>query len=90
MKTIWKFEIPVTDRPLVTMPAGARVLHVAEARPDLLWLWAEVDTDAPTEQREFVIVGTGHPLPAVSEHHGTVQTGPFVWHVFSATREIPR
>ena len=49
-------------------------------------LWAMSDTDESRKvRRMFRIYGTGHeifePLEAL-DYIGTVQTGPFVWHVF--------
>ncbi len=61
MKTVWKFALPGYGGPL-SMPEGARVLHVA-AQDDTPCLWAEVDSDSPPVERRFFPVGTGHLLP---------------------------
>ena len=85
-KTIWKFEVPVTDRARVAMPAGARVLSVEIGKGlGVVWLWAEVDPAADVGDRGFRVVGTGNPLPEGVEDMrflGTVLDGPFVWHVY--------
>jgi hypothetical protein len=85
MRTIWKFPLkPAVQE--ITMPRGARVLTVQTqfGEPQL---WAEVDTDAPTEQREFAVVGTGHPMPEdPGEYIGTFQIddGSLVFHVYAS------
>jgi len=47
-------------------------------------LWADVDTEAPPEERSIWIIGTGNPMPEQAELKfiDTVQTPPFVWHVY--------
>lgn len=87
MRTIWKFEIPVTDEVAVTMPRGAEVIEVAHLMVGVLVMWAIVDTDEPEVSRRFSIRGTGHPLGEVGEHLATVQTpGVLVWHCFEAVQ----
>jgi len=85
MKTIWKFEVEITDEPRVQIPSGAQILHVEPASAGSLNIWALVDTSQPTEWRRLRIVGTGHPIPDADEldHVGTVSAAPFVWHLFS-------
>lgn len=93
MKTIYRYQVPVADRLTVQMPAGATVLSVRPSRgrlDDQLDVWAVVDTSAPDEARELLVVGTGNPLPDdVGAFVGTVLThgGVFVWHVFEAAPE---
>lgn len=46
-------------------------------------VWAMVNPDAEKVPRQFLICGTGGPMPdRVGEFIGTVFGGPFVWHVF--------
>lgn len=84
-KTIYKYPLVITDRQVVELPVGARLLHVDDQFGQL-HLWALVEQYAPTEPRTFRIVGTGHHFDdsaRFSEHVGTVMTPPFVWHVFT-------
>lgn len=86
-RRIFKYPLEVTDVLNVTMPAGAKILSVAEQDHSGIVLWAEVDISAPKVRRRFVIVGTGHPMlavPADAVFVGTVQTfgGRLVWHVY--------
>ncbi len=84
MKKIWKFTLPVTMYPIVSMPKGARVLSVDVQHGDVQ-AWALVDPQAPKELREFRMAGTGHPIKdeIVSWRFiGTVQMGDHVCHIF--------
>ena len=53
-------------------------------------MWAIVEPDAEREPRVIEVVGTGNPMPDVTDeglarcHIATVQTcqGRLVWHVF--------
>lgn len=85
--TIWKFHLPLDDHVRITMPTGARVLHVGEQGGEMK-LWALVDPDAEPEGRHFYIVGTGNPAAHIinRKHVGTALVPPFVWHVFEEAR----
>ena len=87
MTLIYKYELPgqlgVYE---LEMPQGAVVLHVASVN-DVVCLWATVEPGRLSEQRTFVIAGTGQPMEqaaALGEHVGTAITlnGKLVWHVF--------
>lgn len=96
METIYKYDIPVTDRQTLRLPAGAKILHVADQAQKIgvLQVWALVEPNALPESREIVIVGTGDPVPEVPEGAGylnfigtTIQAkGALVWHVFEEFR----
>lgn len=83
MSAVWKFPLAtaLTDNAL-EMPKGAKVVHVG-IQGERICLWAIVDMQAPVETRVFQIVGTGHEeVKEGMAHVGTVQQGPWVWHVF--------
>jgi hypothetical protein len=99
MQVIYKYPLPLDDRAIkLKMPWGARILHVA-AQGDALYpyLWALIETDERTVEREFVIVGTGNrcdgiapeaqgPRPEAPRNYiGTAHCGAYVWHVFEVT-----
>lgn len=90
---IWGYDLPITGRPRLALPEGARVLSVGPPRDgrDVLDLWVAVDPRNDTLMgrvpRDFRVVGTGHPLPDdCGPFVGTVPThgGLLVWHVFEA------
>lgn len=67
MKAVWKFPIPIKDAFTLTIPEGAKLLHVEQqchGDPDdrALMLWALVDTGAPRTQRDFRLFGTGREI----------------------------
>jgi hypothetical protein len=87
MKTIWKFELAVTDSQTVMMPEGAHVLCIqVQGGGDVPQIWAAVDTEAERVRRHFRTFGTGHPLSGMNAPHyvGTYQIrgGTLVFHVF--------
>lgn len=84
MKTIWKYELQITDVQRVPLPAKAIIQSVAVQR-DTICLWATVDTELPVEPRKILLVGTGHDTKHCLglQFVGTVVMEPFVWHVFA-------
>lgn len=68
------------------MPQGARILSVQDQRGRLC-IWAQVDDSKPKVARHFQIVDTGDPRTDMHRltFIGSVQQGPFVWHVFEIT-----
>lgn len=82
MKAVYKYNLHPYARNM--MPVGAKPLSV-HAQGNDLCLWALVDTEAELENREFVIVGTGHE---VHDHAGEfigsalLAGGTLVLHVF--------
>ncbi len=85
MKEIWKYTLPLTDYPVVSMQKGARVLSVGVQHGEVQ-VWALVDPEAPTELRRFMKIGTGQCMTetcvARIRFIGTVQMGDLVWHIF--------
>lgn len=83
-KRVFKYIIPMEDKPVIAMPVGAEILSLA-VQCELLCLWALVDPDAPMGARKFRVAGTGHAI-----HHelgrfvGTALQagGELVWHVW--------
>ena len=86
MITIHKFELTEYGQKFtVEMPDRAEILHVGCDARGTMFVWAIVNTDMPMCPRRFYIAGTGHEFPVAAierKHHGTVQVGAFVWHVF--------
>ena len=62
-------------------------------RDETVCLWAMSNTDESHKvRRMFRIYGTGRPIdedPANLNYIGTIQTGPFVWHVFERKGDLP-
>ena len=89
MKQIFKYPIePYTE--FITMPQGAKILHVAEQCNEL-FLWAEVDETQPPATRKIICVGTGmvwdEEEMKLAEYIGTVQQDGFVWHYYDGFQQ---
>ena len=76
MKTIYKYNL---SQP-VHMPWGSTVVKVGIQNGQCC-IWALVDTNAPVEERRFVVVGTGSEIDDNMVYVGTMFEEPFVWHV---------
>lgn len=84
MVTIYKYQFEIKDEVVINMPAHSVVLCVG-AQNNTPTMWVKVDTEFPTEAREFRIYGTGHKLDDnnyLRKYKGTIQLDGFVWHVF--------
>lgn len=86
MKTIYKYQLEITDCQTIDMPLGAKLLCV-DHQFGSLFIWAEVDPNHPMIPRQFDIYGTGSLIPEMCQEEsrvyvGTVQIGGFVWHVY--------
>lgn len=84
MKAVWKFTLHPYARNM--MPVGAKPLSVHAQGSDIC-MWALVDTEAELEDRQFVIVGTGHEVhDHAGEFVGTalLADGRLVLHVFES------
>ena len=77
MKTVYKYSTG-----FVNMPKGA-IVRKAGMQNGEVFVWAEVDTDAPKEERQFAVYGTGWEFDARNYCYiDTVFDGAFVWHVY--------
>ncbi len=86
MVTIFKYPIPVEDRPLVRMPRGAQILTL-QIQHGIPCLWTLVpDVDAPMVEPRFRLFGTGHDMDDTIglTYVGTYQMsgGALVFHLF--------
>jgi len=87
MKTIWKYDINMSDDQTVMMTDGAEIIAL-EMHEGTLCLWAIIDTYRSWfTSRRIRIVGTGYEIVfplKTAKHIGTVleNDGEFVWHVF--------
>jgi hypothetical protein len=94
--TISKYPIPREDTFKLNLPKDAMILTVQNqgtsfdflnfAKP---FIWAVVDTEAPTQERTFVVLATGQEIsrspdsPEINYSYiGTWQDPPNVWHLF--------
>jgi hypothetical protein len=83
MKVVWKFPLHLSagESASRVMPKGSALVRFA-IQDDVPTLWCLCDPEAPKEDRYFIVVGTGHPLPEDCKYIGSTDHGPFVWHAF--------
>lgn len=83
---VWKYGLSISGVNVLRMPDGAEPLSV-QMQDGVPCLWALVEDDYEATERTFSFAGTGHAIPAtlVTDYIGTIQQGPFVWHLFELT-----
>jgi len=83
MSTVWKFPLRLSggEQLVRTMPRDAIPVRLA-MQNEVPTLWCLVDEKKPQEDRHFIVVGTGHPIPDGCEYIGSCDDGPYVWHAF--------
>lgn len=92
---VFRYRLPITDRPVCTLPDMHTVLSVGPSRDgrDELDLWAIVDPDAAPTAVQFRVVGTGHQLHRGDDESyrflGTVPhaDGALIFHVFEVLHD---
>lgn len=86
-KTIWKYELKITDTQLLEIPKDAEILSV-QFQLGILCLWVLVNPKNDLEERTIEVFGTGHNVQCdmgiERKYIGTVQDPAMdlVWHVF--------
>jgi hypothetical protein len=64
---IFKYQMPVLEQFTMKLPAGARILRVAD-QGGMFWLWALINTDQPDEERRFRAFKCGGSIPIETAH----------------------
>ena len=86
-RVIYKYELPVSDSPVIKMPIGAEILCV-DNQNDTLYIWAIIDPNAEQVSMKFKVFVTGQiindNLVLKRDFIGTVlfNNGSLVFHVF--------
>lgn len=71
---IVNFDLQMVQQPAITTPGQGASFG--------LFVWALVDPEQPPERRKLWVTATGRPLPKPKRHLGSVQGGPYVFHLF--------
>ena len=87
-QVVYKYEVTGTR---VKLPTGYRILCVGQQGPSIM-VWALVPAgDAALNsytEVTFRVHGTGHHFDGGGQTYlGTVEQGPFVWHVFEEVHD---
>ena len=87
MKTIFKYQLSITDTQFIKMPKGADPF-TSYFQGDQLCVWAYVDTEEELEDREFRMFGTGQPIELLGLFRflNTVHHETGVWHIFAEAK----
>jgi hypothetical protein len=91
-RTIYKYDVPLTDEFELDMPVGAEVISVQVQRgTPRLWAMVNADPETPRESRRFRLLGTGRAIPAefqLARFVGTFQmaNGELVFHLFALSK----
>lgn len=88
-QVIYKYHVYFVGRTKLSIPAGAKPVHVAYDPPaELVAVWFTVPSPPFTQttqfvEREFEVVPTGGTFPKLAQYIGTAhQSEPvLVWHV---------
>lgn len=64
-RQVWRFPLGMGGQTTLTVPLGSRLLDAGfQASRGRVSVWFLVNTDETlTEQRNFYVSGTGHPIP---------------------------
>lgn len=84
MKSIYKYELVVSDEFKLLIPSGAKFLSV-QVQNNKPCLWALVEPRNELKHYRFRCFGTGHNIDEPGlKYLGTTQAvhGTFVWHFF--------
>lgn len=65
---IWKYQMPVAEEFTMQLPVGAQIIRM-DGENGYLWMWAVVDSDAPTEDRHFAAYKAGGTMPDDLSNH---------------------
>ena len=82
-KAIWKYTLEVTTSQEISMPLGAKIVHVASQLENPA-IWAIVDPLAPKVKRRFGVLTTGASFdPVTVTYLGSfmLHGGTFVGHI---------
>ena len=83
MKAVFKYKFGFDTFGLsgLRLPVGCKILRVGQQEGEMCF-WAEVDSDADIELRQFQMIGTGHKLPKSATYIGGVSIPPYEWHIY--------
>jgi hypothetical protein len=82
MKSIFKYPLALMTTQRLMLPRDATIRDV-QIQDGTICLWVEVIPKNPPVSCSIKIVGTGNAeVEPTDSYIGTVQQGPFVWHVY--------
>jgi len=85
MRQMFRYELHASAQRVFALSSDP--VHVGATDDQVVEFWAEDSDDAPTVERTFLVVGTGHPIPEGARYIGTCPRTPLglVWHLYEVT-----
>jgi len=82
--TIHKYQFDLGDEVEIVVQGSLRGLLSIQKQNGIWCAWVEVmPLEGTTSYLRLLVVGTGHPVPALRRHFTTVQDGYLVWHFYA-------
>lgn len=75
MRTIWKYNLDISEALPVMMPTGAKLLH-AGMQDERLCVWAQVNPEKSMVKRLLSVHGTGHDIKPLDRGDGNGRVYP--------------
>jgi hypothetical protein len=91
MHTIHKAHLAIGHN-IVGSVGYLQVIHVA-SQHEMPTIWYECDTSLSHVTREFMVIGTGHEVPPITDgwvHMGSCQCADYVWHVYERSESMAK
>lgn len=82
MRTVYKYPVGFGGRKH-EVPKASKVVLFGPDKTNVLCVWLEVVTTAPTETRLFDVIGTGDQAFDNLHHCMSCVDGPYIWHLYS-------
>lgn len=82
MAQLWKFDVAPSAGPQVIKAPGLGKAVFFAMQGGQPRVWMKVKPDHPEVERQIQVVGTGHDIPNNWRYVGSLQDGPYVWHLF--------
>lgn len=91
MYKIYKYRISsIENVNIIPLPKDALILYADRDNKDGYWyMWVQfkIENETNLVERKFSLIPTGAPFGDVSMYYiSTIQTGPFVYHLFEYSK----
>lgn len=87
MTTIYKYSVPFEGVVgSIKLPIDAKIVDFNFQYHEP-FIWAEVDTQLITEDRQFIVYGTGHMIDEKAKYIATAHNAGFVWHLYEISNQ---
>ena len=87
-KTIWKYPVTIGGDTKLLMQEGAEFIHAGLDPTGEPCVWALLDPNKQADvPRNLLVIGTGRAFDQPNAKFiGSINQGPFMWHVFEEVK----